>query len=163
GAPGGALRPHHHVHRHRYGRHRDLGERQPRRRGQLMTTTAPEFPDEVVTHAHVRYVELPRDAGTAALNTHDNGFDHTKPSSFGVGGLRSLGAALDEVEARDDLVAVCLTGKPFILAVGADLKGLPLITTHEQAVAIAKLGHDTFRRLGELSVPSFGLINGAAM
>ena len=36
GAPRGPLRPHHHVHRHRHGRHRDLGEpaldRQPTRR-----------------------------------------------------------------------------------------------------------------------------------
>lgn len=122
-----------------------------------------EFPDEVVTHARVRYIELPHGAGTAALITLDNGLDHTKPSTFGVGGLRALGAALDEVESRDDLAAVCVTGKPFILAVGADLKGLPQLATREQALAIGRLGHDVFRRLGELSVPSFGLVNGAAM
>ncbi|MQA01506.1 MAG: 3-hydroxyacyl-CoA dehydrogenase [Streptosporangiales bacterium] len=127
------------------------------------STATLDFPDELVTHAHVKYVDLPDAAGTAALITLDNGFDHTKPSSFGVGGLRSLAAALDEVEARDGLAAVCITGKPFILAVGADLKGMPHITTREQALAIGKLGHDVFRRLGELPAPSFGLINGAAM
>ncbi|MBO0829792.1 MAG: enoyl-CoA hydratase/isomerase family protein [Streptosporangiales bacterium] len=122
-----------------------------------------EFSDEVVTHAHVRYVDLPRSAGRAALVTLDNGFDHTKPSTFGVRGLRELARALDEIEARDDLVAVCLTGKPFIFAVGADLKGLPHIRTAEEALAIARLGHDVLRRFGELSVPSFALVNGAAM
>jgi enoyl-CoA hydratase/carnithine racemase len=29
--------------------------------------------------------------------------------------------------------------------------------------AFAKLGHDVFRRLGELSVPTFAFVNGAAM
>ncbi|HEX6447377.1 MAG TPA: 3-hydroxyacyl-CoA dehydrogenase NAD-binding domain-containing protein [Streptosporangiales bacterium] len=122
-----------------------------------------EFPDEVVTRAHVRYVDLPRSAGRAALVTLDNGFDHTKPSTFGVGGLRELARALDEIEARDDLAAVCLTGKPFIFAVGADLKGLPHIRSADDALAIARMGHDVLRRFGELSVPSFALVNGAAM
>lgn len=121
------------------------------------------FPDEVVTHAHVRYVDLPRRAGTAALITLDNGYDHTKPNTFGPAGLLSLDAALDEVTARDDLVAVAVTGKPFILAVGADLTGMPLVTSREQALELGRLGHRVFRRLGELPVPSFGLINGAAM
>jgi 3-hydroxyacyl-CoA dehydrogenase/enoyl-CoA hydratase/carnithine racemase len=127
------------------------------------TATELEFPDEVVTHAHVRYVDLPRSAGKAALVTLDNGFDHTKPSTFGVGGLRELARALDEIEARHDLVAVCLTGKPFIFAVGADLKGLPHIRSCDDALAIARLGHDVLRRFGQLTVPSFALVNGAAM
>ena len=33
--------------------------------------------------AHVRDVELPCGAGTMALITLDNGFDHTKPNTFG--------------------------------------------------------------------------------
>ncbi|MFB9833572.1 3-hydroxyacyl-CoA dehydrogenase NAD-binding domain-containing protein [Actinoallomurus acaciae] len=121
------------------------------------------FSDEVVTHAHVRDVELPYGAGTMALITLDNGFDHTKPNTFGPGGLTELNAALDSVAARDDLVAVGVTGKPFIFAVGADLNGVPLITDREQALEIARLGHAVFRRLGELAVPSFAFVNGAAM
>ena len=46
-----------------------------------MTTAVLEFPDEVVTQALVQYVELPLGAGTAALLTLDNGFDHTKPTT----------------------------------------------------------------------------------
>jgi 3-hydroxyacyl-CoA dehydrogenase/enoyl-CoA hydratase/carnithine racemase len=121
------------------------------------------FSDEVVTHARVRDVELPYGAGTMALITLDNGFDHTKPNTFGPGGLTELNAALDSVAARDDLAAVGVTGKPFIFAVGADLNGVPLITGREQALEIARLGHAVFRRLGELAVPSFAFVNGAAM
>ncbi|MFF0578987.1 3-hydroxyacyl-CoA dehydrogenase NAD-binding domain-containing protein [Streptosporangium saharense] len=121
------------------------------------------FPDEVVTKAIVHDVELPHGAGLMALITLDNGFDHTKPSTFGPAGLASLGEALDAVAARNDLAAVGVVGKPFIFAVGADLKGLPVITGQEQALRIGQLGHEVFRRLGELDVPSFAFVNGAAM
>jgi 3-hydroxyacyl-CoA dehydrogenase/enoyl-CoA hydratase/carnithine racemase len=121
------------------------------------------FADEVVTQARVRDVELPYGAGTMALITLDNGFDHTKPNTFGPGGLTALDTALDSIAARDDLVAVGVTGKPFIFAVGADLNGVPLITDREQGLDIARLGHGVFRRLGELAVPSFAFVNGAAM
>ncbi|RKS68884.1 3-hydroxyacyl-CoA dehydrogenase [Actinomadura pelletieri DSM 43383] len=119
--------------------------------------------DEVVTHAHVRDVTLPYGAGTLALITLDNGHDHTKPNTFGPGGLTELNAALDSVAGRDDIAAVGVIGKPFIFAVGADLKGIPLIRGRDDALAIARLGHDVFRRLGELHVPSFAYYNGAAM
>ena len=122
-----------------------------------------QFPAEVVTHAHVRDVELPGGAGALALITLDNGFDHTKPSTFGPASLLELNDALDAVAARDDIVAVGLTGKPFIFAVGADLKGVGLIGDWGQARMIGRLGHAVFRRLGELDVPSFAFVNGAAM
>ncbi|MFD9943688.1 3-hydroxyacyl-CoA dehydrogenase NAD-binding domain-containing protein [Nonomuraea sp. NPDC059023] len=121
------------------------------------------FKDEVVTKALVRDVELPGGAGTMALVTLDNGFDHTKPNTFGPGGLTSLGAALDGIAARTDLAAVGVTGKPFIFGVGADLKGAALVGAREEALEIGRLGHEVFRRLGELPVPSFAFVNGAAM
>ncbi|WUI04306.1 3-hydroxyacyl-CoA dehydrogenase NAD-binding domain-containing protein [Spirillospora sp. NBC_00431] len=119
--------------------------------------------DEVVTHARVREVELPFGAGRAALITLDNGHDHTKPNTFGPRGLLALNDALDQVAGRDDIVAVALTGKPFIFAVGADLKGVSALAGRDEARLIARLGHDVFRRLGELDVPSFAYYNGAAM
>jgi 3-hydroxyacyl-CoA dehydrogenase/enoyl-CoA hydratase/carnithine racemase len=128
----------------------------------LLAGDAPN-PDEVVTHAHVRDVELPLGAGTMALITLDNGFDHTKPNTFGPRGLLELNDALDAVAARDDIAAVAVTGKPFIFAVGADLKGVPAITDREQARLIGRLGHEVFRRLSALPVPSFAFVNGAAM
>ncbi len=121
------------------------------------------FPDEVVTRALVRDVELPAGAGTMALITLDNGHDHTRPSTFGAAGLISLRDALDSVAARTDIAAVGVTGKPFIFAVGADLTGAALIGSRDEALAIARLGHAVFRRFGELGVPSFAFVNGAAL
>ena len=121
------------------------------------------FSDEVVTKANSRDIQLPYGAGTAVLITLDNGHDHTKPNTFGPGGLLSLDEAIEAAKARTDIVAVAITGKPFIFAVGADLTGVPRIQTHEQAMAIGKLGHDVFRKFGELDVPTFALVNGAAM
>jgi 3-hydroxyacyl-CoA dehydrogenase/enoyl-CoA hydratase/carnithine racemase len=121
------------------------------------------FPEEVITRALVRDVELPGKAGTMALITLDNGHDHTRPSTFGPAGLISLRDALDAVAGRDDIVAVGVTGKPFIFAVGADLTGAALIRSRDEALAIARLGHSVFRRFGELNVPSFAFVNGAAL
>jgi 3-hydroxyacyl-CoA dehydrogenase/enoyl-CoA hydratase/carnithine racemase len=119
--------------------------------------------DEVVTKALVRDVELPGGAGTMALITLDNGFDHTKPNTFGPHGLFALNGALSEIAQRTDLAAVGVTGKPFIFAVGADLKGAATMGSREEALAIGALGHHVFRRLGELPIPSFAFVNGAAM
>ena len=130
-----------------------------------MTTTTPmiDFPDEVVTHAPVQYVALPHDGGTAALITIDNGFDHTKPTTLGPKSLANIGAAIDEALGRDDVVAVAITGKPFIFAVGADLKVMEAGGTPEQAKAYFALGHDTFRKLRDAKVPTFAFVNGAVM
>lgn len=122
-----------------------------------------EFPDEVVTAAKVRVIELPHGAGRCALVTIDNGKDHTRPSTFGPGGLASLDAALDEVAATPDLSAVAFTGKPFIFAVGADLSAVGQVTDPSVITEFAAMGHRVFGRIQELGLPSFAFINGAAM
>ncbi|MER6514591.1 3-hydroxyacyl-CoA dehydrogenase NAD-binding domain-containing protein [Nonomuraea sp. NPDC001636] len=119
--------------------------------------------DEVVTKALVRDVPLPGGAGTMALITLDNGFDHTKPNTFGPHGLFALEEALSRIAERTDLAAVGVTGKPFIFAVGADLKGAAAVASRAEAEAIGALGHHVFRRLGELPIPTFAFVNGAAM
>ena len=124
------------------------------------------FPDEVVTKAPVRFFDLPNGAGRFALITLDNGFDHTKPNTFGPGGLAALHASMDLIEAaaaRGEITGAGVTGKPFIFAVGADLKGVEVVRTRDQALAIGRGGHDAFKRLNALPVPSFAFINGAAM
>ncbi len=122
-----------------------------------------QFADEVVTHARLAVLDLPLAAGKAALITLDNGFDHTKPNTFGPGGLLELNQAIDAAEAIDGLAAICVTGKPFIFAVGADLTGVPRLTDRGQALAIGKLGHKVMARLGSAKVPTFAFVNGAAM
>lgn len=128
-----------------------------------MSATLTALPDEVVTRARVRVLDLPLHAGRMALITIDNDLDHTRPTTFGPAGLASLDAAITEALAVPDLAAIGVTGKPFVFAVGADLSGIGSVTQRDQAVAIAKLGHDVFRRLGEAKVPTFAFVNGAAM
>jgi 3-hydroxyacyl-CoA dehydrogenase/enoyl-CoA hydratase/carnithine racemase len=126
--------------------------------------TAPDFVAEVITKSLVRYLEVPGVAGEIALITLDNGHDHTRPSTFGPGGLASLNEALDAIEAHSPKVAaVAVTGKPFIFAVGADISGVGLIRDRAQALAIARAGHQVFRRIRNLDVPTFAFVNGAVM
>ena len=120
-------------------------------------------PDEVVTHARVRVIDMPEGAGRMALITIDNDRDHTRPTTFGPAGLESIEDALDDIAAMDDIAAVGITGKPFIFAVGADLSAIGIVKDRAVIHAFGKRGHDVFRRFGELSVPTFAFVNGAAM
>jgi 3-hydroxyacyl-CoA dehydrogenase len=122
------------------------------------------FENEVVTAAKVRYLRVPGLAGELALITLENGHDHTRPSTFGPGGLASLDAALDEVAAHTPApAAIAVTGKPFIFAVGADLSGIPSVADASAAREIAETGHRVFRRLKDSSIPTFAFVNGAAL
>ncbi|MHB1472337.1 MAG: 3-hydroxyacyl-CoA dehydrogenase NAD-binding domain-containing protein [Dermatophilaceae bacterium] len=124
------------------------------------------FPDEVITKALARDIDLPRGAGTFVLITLDNGFDHTKPNTFGPATLAGLSGVLSILRRRaqaGEIVGVGVTGKPFIFAVGADLTGVPKVTERDQALAIGQLGHTTFEQLRTLPVPTFAFVNGAAM
>ena len=119
--------------------------------------------DEVVTEAKSRDVALPFDAGTMALITLDNGLDHTRPNTFGPKSLAALNTALDEALAREDVTTIGVTGKPFILAAGADLSGVPGISDRDEAKLIGQLGHGVFRKLVDGGKPSFAFINGLAL
>jgi len=119
------------------------------------------FPDEVVTEAKLRLVDIP--SGTFGLISIDNGRDHTRPSTFGPQGLQSLAAAIDEAIATPGIVGIGVTGKPFIFAVGADLSAIGLVTDQSVIEQFGKLGHDVFRKLGETSIPTFAFVNCAAM
>ncbi|WP_432957551.1 3-hydroxyacyl-CoA dehydrogenase NAD-binding domain-containing protein [Micromonospora haikouensis] len=119
-------------------------------------------PNEVVTRALLRQVNVPGLARPAALITLDNGFDHTKPNSFGPGGLTSLDEAITAALAADPAF-VAVTGKPYIFCVGADITSLPQLADREQALEIGRLGHRVFARLKDSSVPTFAFVNGAAM
>jgi 3-hydroxyacyl-CoA dehydrogenase/enoyl-CoA hydratase/carnithine racemase len=123
---------------------------------------AQAFPDEVVTKAVTRLIPVPGLSKPIALITIDNGFDHTRPSTFGPQSLVSLNAALDEALAAEP-AAIAVTGKPFVFAVGADLSGVEQLSSPELARQIAQTGHDVFRRFTESSIPTFAFVNGAVM
>lgn len=129
-----------------------------------MTTQLEGAPEEVVTNSFVRDVDLKPFGfeGTLALITLDNGLDFNRPNTFGLKSLQSLDLAITDAMSRKP-AAIAITGKPYIFAAGADLSGLAHLANRQQALAIGKLGHDVFRRLGESQVPTFAFINGLAL
>ncbi|MGN9809794.1 3-hydroxyacyl-CoA dehydrogenase NAD-binding domain-containing protein [Micromonospora sp. BQ11] len=119
-------------------------------------------PNEVVTKALLRAVRVPGLDRPAALITLDNGFDHTKPNTFGPAGLTSLDEAITAALAADPAF-IAVTGKPYIFCVGADIVGLPALQDRAQALEVGRLGHRVFARLKDSTVPTFAFVNGAAM
>ena len=122
---------------------------------------------ERVTRAHLRKVTLPvvegHSAGVMGLITLDNGEDHTKPNTFGPRSLIELNTAIDAALADHEITSIGVTGKPFILAAGADLTSVAGGGPDAVRV-VAELGHAVFRKLGEPGgKTSFGFINGLAL
>ncbi|MGN6125267.1 MAG: 3-hydroxyacyl-CoA dehydrogenase NAD-binding domain-containing protein [Humibacter sp.] len=121
--------------------------------------------DEVVTHSFVRDVPL-KSGKVLALVTLDNGRDHTRPNTFGPVGLLELGKTFDrltERAAKGEIHAVATTGKPFILAAGADLSKVAEVPSRDIAKKLAQLGHFVLSKQARLGVPSFVFINGLAL
>jgi 3-hydroxyacyl-CoA dehydrogenase/enoyl-CoA hydratase/carnithine racemase len=130
---------------------------------QLIAEASAGSEGEVVTRALSRDIKLPHTSGTAVLITLDNGRDHTRPNTLGPRGLGELNRALDAALARDNVVAIAVAGKPFILAAGADLTQFTKIVNRDQALAIARIGHAVFDKLHTSPVPTFAFINGVAL
>ncbi len=121
--------------------------------------------DEVVTHSFVRDVPL-ASGGILALITLDNGRDHTRPNTLGPRTLEELGRTLDNLRDRaslGEIRGVAITGKPYILAAGADLSKVSELADRETALRMGQLGHFVLGKLGTLGVPSFTFINGLAL
>lgn len=121
--------------------------------------------DEVVTHSFVRDVPLSGNR-TLALLTLDNGRDHTRPNTIGAATLFEFAARLDELRGRaasGEIHGVAITGKPFILAAGADLSKVGEIPSQEIGRLLTQLGHYAFGKEADLGVPSFVFINGLAL
>ena len=121
--------------------------------------------DEVVTHATVTDVPLPS-GGVLALVTLDNGRDHTRPNTLGPVSLHELGDALDAQRARaarGEIAALAVTGKPYVLAAGADLSKVGQIPSRDVALELARLGHAVLGKLHDAGVPTFAFVNGLAL
>ena len=115
-----------------------------------MSIDASAFPDEVVTHAKLRLVRVPGVSRPAALITLDNGFDHTKPNTFGPGGLASLDAAITSaLDAKPAFIA--LTGKPYVFSVGADVAGSLRIDTLDNFAL-----RERVKDIGKIKLPNDG-------
>jgi len=121
--------------------------------------------DEVVTHALVSDVPLPS-GGVLALVTLDNGRDHTRPNTLGPVSLHELGDVLDAQRARaaaGEIAAIAVTGKPYVLAAGADLSKVGQIPSRDVALELARLGHAVLGKLHDAGVPTFAFVNGLAL
>jgi len=129
------------------------------------TELAGMFDDEVVTHSYVRDILL-SEGRTLALVTLDNGRDHTRPNTLGPNTLLEYAATLDRLAERaaaGEIHAVAVTGKPFILAAGADLSKVSQLPNREAGLRIAQLGHHALGKLATVGVPSFAFVNGLAL
>ena len=122
------------------------------------------YADEVVTNAYLREVDLTAFgvSGKLALITIDNGVDHTRPTTLGPQSMRNIDAAIDQALALNP-AAIAVTGKPFILAAGADLSGISALTTEEQAKYVIQFGHNAYAKLRNSKVPTFCFINGLTL
>ncbi|HUW78626.1 MAG TPA: 3-hydroxyacyl-CoA dehydrogenase NAD-binding domain-containing protein [Candidatus Nanopelagicaceae bacterium] len=120
---------------------------------------------EVVTKCLRRDIDLSLFGyeGKLALLTLDNGLDYNRPNTFGEEGLKLLSAMLDEVSSDSTIDVVAITGKPYILAAGADLSKISQVHKREQAVETGRFGHQVFHKLAQLGKPSFAFINGLAL
>ena len=122
------------------------------------------YPDEVVTNALIREVDLTAfgASGKLALITIDNGMDHTRPTTLGPQSMRNINAAIDQALAMNP-AGIAITGKPFILAAGADLSGITALTNADDAKTIIKFGHDAYAKLRTSKIPTFCFVNGLAL
>ena len=122
------------------------------------------YADEVVTNAYLREVDLSAFGakGKLALITIDNGHDHTRPTTLGPQSMRNIDAAIDQALAANP-AAIAITGKPFILAAGADLSGISALTNVEDAKYVINFGHNAYAKLRTSKIPTFCFVNGLAL
>lgn len=113
------------------------------------------------TRFDVTFEDRP-DLGGLATLTARSGEGGRRPATLSVEALRSLDAALDEVDERDDVVGLLVTGEGAAFIAGADLDAFP---GAEPGFAreVSQLGHRTFARLAALPYPTLAAINGACV
>ena len=123
------------------------------------------------TRVLVNDVELPTatthtGGGILALLTLDNGADHKLPTTLSPDTIAELTGVLlaqRERASQGEIVALAVTGKPYVFAAGADLKRVSEVSSREQALALGRDGHAAYSLLADLGVPTFAFINGVAL
>jgi 3-hydroxyacyl-CoA dehydrogenase/enoyl-CoA hydratase/carnithine racemase len=121
-------------------------------------------PDDHVAVVTTRDQPLP-DGGTLAVVTLTSA-DGRRPTTLGLRGLLALQDVLLTVQARaqaGEIAAVAVTGRPGAFVAGADLTLARALRDQVGARALARLGHDTLRLLGEMPVPTIAWVGGYAL
>ena len=85
-----------------------------------------------------------------------------RSATLGPAALEQLDAALDAVELSD-VDAVAVTGTGAVFCAGADLNNILEAGTPEESEGIARHGLNVFTKLAAMPVPTFALLNGAAL
>jgi enoyl-CoA hydratase/carnithine racemase len=88
--------------------------------------------------------------------------DHTRPTTLGPQSIRNINKAIDDATALNP-AAIAITGKPFILAAGADLSGITVLTNADDAKYVIETGHSTYAKLRNSKIPTFCFVNGLAL
>ncbi|HPS93136.1 MAG TPA: 3-hydroxyacyl-CoA dehydrogenase NAD-binding domain-containing protein [Deltaproteobacteria bacterium] len=115
-----------------------------------------------ITECKLNYFNSKK-AGKIAIVTMDNGQMYNIPNTWGVEAFESLNKVIDTVEKDKDVKGWLLTGKQFIFNVGADIMSVDPKATREQVLQIGEMGHKSFKRIMNLSIPTLAAINGATM
>ncbi|NLS08778.1 3-hydroxyacyl-CoA dehydrogenase [Nesterenkonia sp. MY13] len=129
------------------------------------TQLTEDFPQEVLTYSRVEDVELPDGAGTLALIRLDNQ-QGKRPNTLGPGSLIEFGKAVASQYERaesGEIVGLGVIGKAGALAAGADIVSAQGLTSADQGVGLAELGHYSYNLLADFPAPTFGFINGTAL
>ena len=113
-----------------------------------------------ITECKLNYIQSKK-AGKIAVVTMDNGQFYNIPNTWGVEALESLNKVIDVVEKDKDVKGWFLTGKPFIFNVGADIMSVDPNATKQAAMEIGATGHQTFKRIMGLKIPTLAAYNGA--
>ena len=100
-------------------------------------------------------------AGPLALVTIDNGEGDTKATTFDRHALASLASVLGALE-EGGWAALVVTGKPGLLAAGADIDEFQDATA-DLARAGSRAGHELFGPIRALPFPTLAAVNGACV
>ncbi|GAA3611279.1 enoyl-CoA hydratase/isomerase family protein [Microlunatus ginsengisoli] len=88
--------------------------------------------------------------------------DRPKMNALNAGIQRRIGEAAAQIDARDDVAAVVLTGGEHVFAAGADIKEMATMT-YADMVGQSVVLQDTFSAVARIGKPVVAAINGYAL
>jgi enoyl-CoA hydratase len=84
-------------------------------------------------------------------------------NALSQGMLKELSAAMDEIEANDQIRAVLVHGNGRFFSAGADIKEFTSVDNKEDFTKLGKVGQDLFERMERFPKPIIAAIHGAAL